>query len=78
MKNCFVDEKIYVKGDTQLVTSNRTIHELGKDCNFILPRLVNTYQSDDEEIRNKITSNLKCNVQITYNPTAMIGYGYKS
>lgn len=77
VKNCTADEKIYVKGDTQLVTSSNT-HELGKDCNFILPRLVNTYQSDDEEIRNKITSNLKCNVQITYNPTAMIGYGYKS
>lgn len=77
VKNCFADEKIYVKGDTQLVTSSST-HELGKDCNFILPRLVNTYQSDDEEIRNRITSNLKCNVQITYNPTAMIGYGYKS
>lgn len=78
VKNCFADEKIYVKGDVQLVTSSRTAHELGKDCNFILPRLVNTYQSDDEEVRNKIKSNLKCNVQITYNPTAMIGYGYKS
>lgn len=78
VKNCFADEKIYVKGDTQLVTSSRNAHELGKNCNFILPRLVNTYQSDDEEVRNKIKSNLKCNVQITYNPTAMIGYGYKS
>ena len=77
VKNCIADEKIYVKGDTQLVTSSRTVHELGKDCNFILPRLVNTYQTDDEEVRNKIKSNLKCNVQITYNPTAMIGYGYK-
>lgn len=64
--------------DAQIVTSSRTAHELGKDCNFILPRLVNTYQSDEEEVRNKIKSNLKCNVQITYNPTAMIGYGYKS
>lgn len=78
VNNCTADEKIYVNGDTQLVTSGRTAHELGKDCNFILPRLVNTYQSDDEEVRNKIKSNLKCNVQITYNPTAMIGYGYKS
>ena len=78
VKNCAADEKIYVKGDAQIVTSSRTAHELGKDCNFILPRLVNTYQSDDEEVRNKIKSNLKCNVQITYNPTAMIGYGYKS
>lgn len=78
VQNCIADEKIYVKGDTQLVTSSRIVHELGKDCNFILPRLVNTYQSDDEEVRNKIESNLKCNVQITYNPTAMIGYGYKS
>lgn len=78
VKNCIADEKIYVKGDAQLVISSRTVHELGKDCNFILPRLVNTYQSDDEEVRNKIKSNLKCNVQITYNPTAMIGYGYKS
>lgn len=78
VQNCITDEKIYVKGDTQLVTSSRTVHELGKDCNFILPRIVNTYQSDDEEVRNKIKSNLKCNVQITYNPTAMIGYGYKS
>lgn len=78
VKNCTADEKIYVKGGTQLVTSSRTVHELGKDCNFILPRLVNTYQSDDEEVRNKIKSNLKCNVQITYNPTVMIGYGYKS
>ena len=64
--------------DAQIVTSSRTAHELGKDCNFILPRLVNTYQSDEEEVRNKIKSNLKCNVQITYNPTAMIGYGYKN
>lgn len=78
VQNCIADEKIYVKGDTQLVTSSKTAHELGKDCNFILPRLVNTYQSDDEEVRNKIKSNLKCNVQIIYNPTAMIGYGYKS
>lgn len=78
VNNCTSDEKIYIKGDTQLVTSGRTAHELGKDCNFILPRLVNTYQNDDEEVRNKIKSNLKCNVQITYNPTAMIGYGYKS
>ena len=78
VKNCTADEKIYVNGNTQLVTSSRTAHELGKDCNFILPRLVNTYQSDDEEVRNKIKSNLKCNVQITYNSTAMIGYGYKS
>lgn len=76
--NCFADEKIYIKGDAQIVTSDRTAHELGKDCNFILPRLVNTYQSDEEEVKNKIKSNLKCNVQITYNPTAMIGYGYKS
>lgn len=64
--------------DAQIVTSSRTAHELGKDCNFILPRLVNTYQSDEEEVKNKIKSNLNCNVQITYNPTAMIGYGYKS
>ena len=78
VKNCFADEKIYVKGNTQLVTSSRTVHELGQDCNFILPRLVNTYRNDDEEVKNKIKSSLKCNVQITYNLTAMIGYGYKS
>lgn len=55
-----------------------TAHELGKNCNFIIPRLINTYQSDNEEVKNKIKSNMKCNVQIVYNPTAMIGYGYKS
>lgn len=53
------------------------LYSTSYDEPFTLP-VVNTYQDDYEEVRNKIKSNLKCNVQITYNPTAMIGYGYKS
>ena len=78
LKNCIQGEEIVINGATQLVSSSITGRQLGKDCNFILPRVVNTYQSDDEVVKNRIVSNLKCNIKIRYNPTAMIGYGYKS
>lgn len=78
MDNCIADEGIFVEGSTQIVKTTWGGHPIGKDCNFLLPRLINTYQTDTEEVRNKIVSNLKCRVIIYYNPTAMIGYGYKS
>lgn len=59
-----------------------------KDCTTAMQTLhdsLRTYAEDLKKVsdaqrdaRNKIKSNLKCNVQITYNPTVMIGYGYKS
>lgn len=76
--NCIADEGIFIEGSTQIVKTTWGGHPIGKDCNFLLPRLINTYQTDTEKVKNKIVSNLKCRVIIYYNPTAMIGYGYKS
>ena len=78
IKNCAAEEIITINGEKQIVQTNMPEHNLGKDCNFLLPRLINTYQTYDEVVRNKITSNLRCEVNITYNPTVMIGYGYMS
>lgn len=76
--NCIQEEVITIKGSNQLVSSSVVGRQLGKDCNFLLPRLINTYQTDDEEVRNKIVTNLACSIQIDYNPVAMVSYGYKS
>lgn len=48
-----------------------------KDCNFLLPRLINTYQDVDETVKNRIVVNRPCTIKITYAPIAMIAYGYK-
>ena len=75
--NCSLNETIKIQGSSQLVTSSITGRQLGKDCNFLLPRLINTYQDVDETVKNRIVVNRPCTIQITYAPVAMIAYGYK-
>lgn len=70
-------EVITINGTSQLVTSNINGRQLGKDCNFLLPRLINTYQDVDETVKNRIVVNRSCTIKITYAPIAMIAYGYK-
>lgn len=75
--NCSMGEVITINGTSQLVTSNINGRQLGKDCNFLLPRLINTYQDVDETVKNRIVVNRPCTIKITYAPIAMIAYGYK-
>lgn len=77
LANCIMDEVITINGLSQIITSSVVGRQLGKDCNFLLPRLINTYQSDDEVVQNRIIVNRACTIQITYSPTAMVSYGYK-
>ena len=39
-------------------------------------RTSSNYNDDEELVQNKIVSNLICTIQIEYNPTVMISYGY--
>ena len=77
LANCIMNEVITINGLSQIITSSVVGRQLGKDCNFLLPRLINTYQSDDEIVKNRIIVNRACTIQITYSPTAMVSYGYK-
>lgn len=74
--NCTAGEVITITGQTQIIQSNVANHNLGKDSNFLFPRLVNTFSDYDDEVHNKLVSSLNCSIQISYNPAIRIGYGY--
>lgn len=74
--NCTAGEVITITGQTQIIQSSVANHNLGKDSNFLFPRLVNTFSDYDDEVHNKLVSSLNCSIQISYNPAIRIGYGY--
>jgi len=44
-------------------------HDLGKDFNYIFPRIINTV----EDVTNTFNSNLACSVKMTYAPAIKTG-----
>lgn len=64
IKNCKSGEVIAVFGDTQIITSSLSNHDIASDFNFDFLRIGNRYDNRD----NKITVSLPCEITISYYP----------
>ena len=67
--NCTVGEQIIFTKLEQL-TSTDTNHNIYSDFNWVFPRIYNLYGS----IKNSFTSNLRCNIIISYNPIRKVTF----
>lgn len=70
IENCSNGEKISIAGKYLLIESSDSGHDLSQDFNFIFPRIFNLY----DDIRNIFTSNLACDIEITYTPAMKVGF----
>lgn len=69
INNCSANEIITIDGDHLTIKSSLSTHDLGKDFNFIFPRIINTY----EDVINTFNSNLACSLKVTYAPAIKTG-----
>lgn len=64
IKNCKIGEEITLHGDTQIITTTYTSHDICTDFNYDFFRIGNTINNR----KNKITASLPCDIIIKYNP----------
>ena len=64
IKNCKSGEIITIDGDTQIITTSLSSHDIAADFNFDFLRIGNRYDNRD----NKITVSLPCEITISYYP----------
>lgn len=64
IKNCKSGEVITINGDTQIISSSLSAHNIAADFNFDFLRIGNRYDNRD----NKITVSLPCEITISYCP----------
>lgn len=70
IKNCVANEMITIQGSDLLqITSSNSSHFLASDFNYKYPRLYNEYRNSV----NAFTSNLPCQIQITYRGIRKVG-----
>lgn len=69
IKNCHADEVITLDGTYLVLSSSDGNHDLGNDCNYLFPRIFNTY----DDTRNVFTSNLPCKIEMSYAPALKVG-----
>ena len=64
IKNCSNGEIITLSGDTQIITTSVSSHNIANDFNFNFFKMANSFESRI----NKIQSSLACNIKIYYTP----------
>lgn len=64
VKNCKNNEIVTVNGDTQIIASSLSDHDIAADFNFDFLKIGNRYDNRD----NKITVSLPCEITISYYP----------
>ena len=64
VKNCSVGEELTIDGDSEIITTNLTTHNLSNDFNFKFP----TLQNDYDRRLNNISFSLNADVEISYTP----------
>lgn len=69
INNCTANEVITINGTYQIITSSNASHDLGNDCNYLFPRIFNTY----DDTKNVFTSNLSCKIEMSYAPAMKVG-----
>lgn len=69
INNCTANETITIDGEHLIIKTSVSGHDLGKDFNYIFPRIINTV----EDVTNTFNSNLACSVKMTYAPAIKTG-----
>lgn len=69
IKHCSADEKIYIDGKNQIISTSVPSHNIVNDFNYFFPKIVNTYSNN----QNTFTPNMDCNIKISYSPIKKIG-----
>ena len=69
IKNCTADEIIVMDGKHLLISSSNEDHNLGKDFNFIFPKLYNSVDNTE----NNFSVNIGCTIDMTYAPAVKVG-----
>lgn len=69
IKNCVANETITLYGEQKIIESDKTHATLYNDFNYNYLRINNTY----EDVTNVFTSNLSCEISITYSPIRKVG-----
>ena len=69
IKNCMVNETITLYGMQKIIESDKNHTKLYNDFNYNFLRINNTY----EDVKNIFTSNLSCEITITYTPVRKVG-----
>lgn len=64
IKNVSVDEQIEIKGEPQIINTSKVSHNIVNDFNFRFLTVGNTAATRN----NTISSNLSCNITISYSP----------
>lgn len=70
VRNCVANETITLHGEQKIIESDKTHNALYNDFNYNFLRINNTY----EDIQNVFTSNLQCEISITYSPIRKVGF----
>ena len=69
IKNCVKDELITINGKSHIIYSS--MHpNMSNDFNYCFPRIINSYT----ENKNTFTSNIACNITISYSPIRKVGF----
>ena len=69
IKNCAANEVITLHGEQKIIESSKTHKALYNDFNYNYLRVNNTY----ENVRNIFTSNLSCEITLSYSPIRKVG-----
>lgn len=69
IENCTSGETFTFDGKHLVITSSNSSHELGKDFNFIFPKLYNSI----DDTKNTFQSSLSCYIELTYAPAIKVG-----
>lgn len=64
IKNCKSGEKITLHGDTQIITTSLSSHDVCNDFNYVFFRIGNTYGNRN----NKISVSMPCTLTLQYSP----------
>ncbi len=64
INNCKAGETITVDGDTRIITSSLSNHDISDDFNYEYLRIENEYAKRE----NKITVSLPCDITLSYHP----------
>lgn len=64
IENCVSGEVITFSGDTQIIKTSSTTHDIANDFNYDFFRFGNTF----DDVANTITVSMPCTVEMTYRP----------
>lgn len=64
LKNCTEGEVITIRGDTQIITSSISSHQIYNDFNYEFLQIGNSYNNRE----NVLTATLACTIELSYRP----------